>query len=255
MDANSTTDLIQAVAALTAVSRLICLNLSKRFPSLLAYLVFLAAINFGFGLLSVTSAAYFWSYIVVEPLKCTFSILAVRELFALTFHDYPGIRSLSRWVMYAGVALALGISLFLTSFFWSGAASGRAHSHIFYLDATQRSIISTLAVVIVANLVFLSRYPLHLSRSTLVSSTFFSVVFLSEALRILVDSLAPHLFNLYADWAESVFVSVSLLGWAALLKREPERAALQARYSRSQEDHLLLQLNSLNQLMTRAARR
>jgi len=255
MDPNVATELSQAVAATAAVTRLIYLNLAKRFPALLAYLVFEAVMNLGYGLLNPVSVQYFWSYVVLEPLECVFGIIAVRELFTLTFDEYPGIRTVGRWVMYAGVALALSISLLLTGFFWSGAARGRAHSDLFYLEVSKRSIVFTLALVIVAILLFLSKYPLHLSKNTLVSSAFFGALFLSETFRLLVDSLAPKLHIHYVDWSEAFFISVCLVGWAAMLRPEPQRVPAQIRYSRPQEDQLLQQLKSLNQLMTRAARR
>jgi hypothetical protein len=255
MDPNAVANLIQTLAAGGVAARVVHLNLEKRFPALLAYVGFLAVINLGFGLLNPVSALYFWSYIAVEPLKCVFSILAVRELFSLTFHDYPGIRSFGRWVTYAGVALALGVSLALTRLFWNGGAAGRAHSHLFYLHVAQRSVVFTLAAVIVTILWFLSKYPLHLSRSTLVSSAFFSLLFLGEAMRLLLDSLAPHLYNLSADWAQSIFTSACLGMWAVLLSPETLRETTQIRFSHVREEYLLQQLTSLNQMMTRAARR
>jgi hypothetical protein len=255
MDRNSAAELTQVAGAAAAVARLIYLNLARRFPALLAYLVFLAVINLGFGLLSWSSALYFWSYITLEPLKCVLGIFAVRELFSLAFENYPGIRSGGRFVMYTGVALALGISLALTGFFWSGGASGRAHSHLFYFEVSQRSIVFTLAFVIIAILVFLSKYPLHLSRDTIVSCAFFSALFLSEASQLLIDSLAPKLQNEYVDQAESLFIFVCLVGWAAMLRPETEHAPVKVTFSSPQEDQLLEQLNVLNQLMTRAARR
>lgn len=255
MDLHDAPDLIQAAAAGAAATRLIYLKLAKQFPALLAYLVFQAAINLGFGLLNDTAAPYFWSYIALEPLECVFSIFAVRELFSLAFYDYPGIRTVGRWVMYAGVALALTASLLLTRFFWSGAALGRAHSRLFYLEVSQRSIVFTLAFVILTVLVFLSKYPLHLSRNTIVSSAFFSAFFLSEASQLLVDSLAPRLNIQYVDWAAGVFMSICLAGWATQLKPETQRAPKRITFSTPQEDHLLQQLNALNQMMSRAARR
>ena len=255
MDLHDAPDLIQAAAAGAAATRLIYLKLAKQFPALLAYLVFQAGINLGFGLLNDTSPPYFWSYIALEPLGCVLSVIAVRELFALTFDDYPGIRTVGRWVMYAGVAIALTASLLLTGFFWSGAALGRAHSRLFYLEVSQRSIVFTLAFVIVAILVFLSKYPLHLSRNTVVSSVFFGALFLSEASQLLADSLAPRLNIQYADWSAGVFMSLCMACWAVLLKPETRRVPAQVRFSSPHEDHLLQQLNSLNQLMTRAARR
>jgi len=255
MDPNAATELILAAAAATAVTRLVWVNLARGFPALVAYLIFFAGMNLCYGMLNQTSAAYFWSYIVLEPLECGFSIFAVRELLALTLNNYPGIRTVGRWVMYAGVTLALGISLVLTGFFWSGGAGGHTNSHLFYFEVSQRSVVFSLAFVIVTILLFLSKYPLHLSRNTLVSSIFFCVMFLSEASRLLVDSLNPFMHILYVDWAENIFVAICLVGWSSMLKPEPRAAPAQVRFAPAREDHLLQQLNALNQLLTRAARR
>lgn len=255
MDPTTAVELLLAAAAAAAAVRLVYLNLAGRFAALIAYLVFLAVANLSYGLLNKTSSAYFRSYLVLEPLECVFSIFAVRELFALTFNEYPGIRTAGRWVMYAGVALALSISLAATGFFWTSRAMVRGDAHLYYVEVSQRAIIFSLAFIIVTILVFLSKYPLHLSRETLVSSAFFSVVFLSEAAGLLIDSLAPKLYNLHVDWTECVFVSICLVGWAALLRPEPARAPARITFSTPSEDHLLQQLNALNQMMTRAARR
>jgi hypothetical protein len=254
MDPRVAVELTIAAAAVAVVARLIYLNLASRFRALLAYLTFLAVVNCAFGLLNQASALYFWSYIAVEPLECLLGIFAVRELFALTFDNYPGIRSVGRWAMYAGIALALAISLLVTRFFWNGEIHGRS-IHLFYFEVAQRSVVFTLAFVIFTILIFLSRYPLHLSRNTLASSVFFSVSFLSEASQLLVDSLAPQLNSHYVDWAGTIFIAVCLLGWAAILRPEAERAPERITFSTPLEDHLLQQLNALNQLMTRVARR
>jgi hypothetical protein len=254
MDPRVSIELLQTAAAMVAVTRLIYLSLARQFPALVAYLVFMAVINLDFGLLNRASDLYFWSYVVLEPLKWLFSILAIRELFALTFKSYPGIRTVGRWAMYAGVAFALGISLLATRFFWSGGPHGRS-AHLFYFEVSQRSVVFTLAFVVVTILLVLSRYPLHLNKNALVSSIFFSVLFLSEACRVLIDTLAPRLFNDYADLPAAIFVSVCLAGWAAMLRPEPETAPARITFSGPHEDHLLQQLNALNQMMTRAARR
>lgn len=254
MDARAALELLQTAAAAATATRLLYLNQARRFPALLAYLVFLAVIDLDLGLLYTGSVFYFWTYVVLESLKWIFSIFAIRELFALAFHSYPGIRTAGRWAMYAGVGLALGISLLTTRFLWSGGVRGRS-APLFYFEVSQRSVVFTLAFVIVTILLFLSKYPLHLSRNTLTSCVFFSVLFLSEALRLAVDSLAPRLFNARADWAQAGFVAVCLFGWAAMLRPETARAPERIAFSAPQEDHLLQQLNALNQMMTRAARR
>src|ERR1700685_3647325 len=119
MDSRGAIQLLETASAAAAVSRLICLNLASQFPALFAYLIFLAVINLGLGVLDRSSKLYFWSYVVLEALKWVFSVFAMRELFALTFDSYPGIRTGGRWAMYTGLALALGISLLVTRLFWS----------------------------------------------------------------------------------------------------------------------------------------
>jgi hypothetical protein len=253
---DAATKFLQAVAAAVALTRLIQLNLAGRFSSFLYYLAFLAVSNIALGIMNPVSSHYFWTYLAFDPVESALGILAVRGFFSLTFNHYPGIRSVGRWMIYGGVALSLFISLALTGFFWSGGASGRAHSHLFYFEVSKRSIMFSLAVVIVALLLCLSKYPLDLGRNTLVSGAFFSVLFLSETFRLLLDSLAPELHIHYVDWVESAFVSLSLLGWAALLAPQAEGSTAHIKFVRSpQEDLMLEQLNSLNQLMTRAVRR
>jgi hypothetical protein len=255
MDARVAKDFVESAAATAAVGRLISLGLGKRYPALLAYISLLAISNFIYGGLDWKSELYFWTWLSLIPLECLFSILAVRELFALVFDNYAGIRTVGRWSIYVGIVLATGVSVILTGFSWSGAAQGRAHSHFFYWELSQRSVVFALSVVIFTILFVLSKYPIDLTLNTRVCSVFFSALFLSEAVRLLIDSLAPKLQNYYVDWAESIFAALCLVGWAALL--QPEKAPIRARitFPTLHEDHLLKQLESLNQLMGRAARR
>jgi hypothetical protein len=254
MDSRGAIELIQTGASVAAVVRLSYLNLVRQFPALAAYLAFLAVIKLVFSVLDPVSRFYFWSYFVLEFLKWIFGVFAIRELFALMFNRYPGISTVGRWGMYFGVGLALSISLLVTRLFWSRGPQGRS-VYLFYFEVSQRSVVFTLAFVIVTILLVLSRYPLRLSKNALVSAIFFSVLYLSEAAQMLVDSLAPKLYNLYVDWAEAVFVLICLLGWSALLTPETETIPARVAFSTPREDHLLQQLDALNQLMTRSARR
>jgi hypothetical protein len=255
MNPQTATALAETISAGVAAARLISLGLAPRVPALLMWLIAVAAMNFAFGVVDYTSSLYFWLYLAFEPAKCVFGVLAVRELFALVFNEYPGIRSGGRWVMYAAVALSLVVSVAFTASIWSGTASGRSFSHLYYLETAQRSVVFALALVIVAILVFLSKYPLHLSANTVVSSVCFCTVFLSETLQQLIDTLQPVLRNPVVDVTESAFISLALLAWALMLRPERQQAAAKISFSGPHEDRLLAQLNALNQLMTRSARR
>lgn len=198
--------------------------------------------------------AYFWTYVAVGSWENIFSILVVREILTAMFDNYPGIRTVGRWAMYVGIATSAGASLALTKFFWNTGASGRHKWGLFYLEVIQRSIVFSLVVVILAILFVLSKYPLHLGRNTYVSCVAFSALFLSEAARLLLDSTARVLHIDFVDQIESVFIALCLGSWAFLLRPEPVPAARVA-FSTPQEDHLLQQLDSLNRLMSRAAKR
>lgn len=251
MDPRPVADLIQATGAAVAAARMVRLGISRFFPAILIYLAFLAGINLVFGLLNIRSYGYFYSYVVLEPLKCLLGVIAVRELFSLIFRDYPGIRTVGRWAIYAALALAVGISF--AAEFWSKGAQGR--SRIVYFEDAQRSVIFTLALVTGTILVFLSRYPLRLRRNTILSGIFFSALFLADAARLMIDSLDEHLFNNYVDIAESAFACLCLVAWASLLKSEDEAARTRVTYSTPREEYLLQQLTALNQVMARAGRR
>ena len=253
MDPTAATDFLQSAAAGSAGGRLIYLGLGRRLPALLSYLVFIAILTFLYGVIDRFSKLYFWIYVFLAPLENIFSILVVRELLTLMFKDYPGIRTVGRWAMYAGIVVSAGTSLALTKFFWNTGAQGRRKWGIFYFEITQRSIVFSLVVVIFAILFVLSKYPLNLSRNTYVSCIFFSALFLSEAARLLLDSMAR-----VACTTISVDQGEAILDRALSLQLGISAAAGSGlRFPRTavptpQEDHLLQQLEALNKMMARS---
>lgn len=245
------TEICQAGAAAIAAARLTSLRLGDTFPALLTYLVFDALTSLIFASLSPRSRAYFWVYIVSLVLEDAVSILAVRELVSLIFERYPGIRTLGRWTVYGGIVFAASTSLGAARFLSS------AYPHrkwgLYYFQFAHRSVVFSLAIAIVAILFVLSKYPLSLGRNTYVSSAFFSAIFLSDALRLAIDSLTPQFFNHYADWTEAFIITGCLAAWAVMLRPEPAPAA-RVSFPTPVEERLLHQLDALNQLVTRAAR-
>jgi hypothetical protein len=229
------------------------LKLAAKFPAFIAYLTFIAVWNFASALVPQHSFLYFWIYVASVPLEGIFGLMAVRELFSLLFARYPGIRTIGRWATYSGVALSMAASLVLTKVAWAGGARGR--SGLFYIEVAQRSVVFSLAVVIATILYFLSRYPLHLGRNTNVSSAFFSVLFLAESVQLLIDSLQQALYNPWVDRLAGVFAALCLSTWALLLQPDVVPESARFHVSTPHEDQLLQQLDSLNELMTRAARR
>lgn len=249
-----TTELLVTAAAALVAGRLFWFGLARKFPALFSWSAWKIFSTAMLAVLSPKSLLYFWSYVAMLPLECLFGIVAVRELFALVFAAYPGIRTIGRWATYGAVALSLAATLSATQIFWSQSASGRAHSNIYYVQLGHRAVIFSLAIVIISLLYSISRYPLHLGRNAYLSCACFGTMFLGETAQSLLDSLAPKLFNHSIDWATNLFMAFCLLAWAAMLRPAEEAVATRVTFSSPAEDDLLRELASLNQLLSRATR-
>ena len=135
--------------------------------------------------------------------------------------------------------------------FWQ---EGAKRTNLYYILVVQRSVVFTLAIIIVSILLFLTRYPLRLHRNSYVSTVFFSAVFLSEAVEMLIDSLSPHFHSTGVDVAQIGFAAACFVGWAWMLKPEIVGAPVRVTFENPHERELLQQLESLNRLLTRAGR-
>ncbi len=250
----SATILVEAAAALIAVARLLSLRLAGIFPVLLSFLSAIAVTGVAASFFSLQSRTYFCIYTAQTPVYCILAILAVREVFAVVFRKYPGIRSAGRMAMYWCIGFAAMISL---AFAVGHPGRPETFTHfLVYIELVRRSTVLTVALFILFILYVLSRYPLELGRNILVSSALFSILFLGQATQLLIDSFSPRLYSEFVDLAADIFGAVCTLVWAALLRPEPAPAPapVVVKYSSEQEEHLLHQLDSLNRLLTRAAR-
>jgi hypothetical protein len=244
---------LEAIAASVAAARLLRLSLAKKQPALLTFLLSTAVFYVALASFPQASAAYFWVYLVSLVLSWVVSIYVVREMFELALVDYPGIRTAGRWTMYGATGISVIVSLAVSVLFGKGGYRG--HSGLFYLESVNRSVLFTLAAIVVSILVVLSRYPLHLHRNTYVSTSFFSAVFLSEAAEMMVDSLSPHLNLVWVDCTQILFASVCLVGWALMLRSETAAAPARVSFENPTDQELLQQLESFNTLLARVGRR
>lgn len=173
-----------------------------------------------------------------------FCIFVVLELFSKVFKDYPGLRSLSRWVL--GLAGAIAPLGFVLNLFAPGASVFSSKTLI-RLVGFERGVDSGLVIFIAPILFFISRYPIRLPKNTLVHRAIYCIWFLGDAAVLLSASFPPrgaayHLNNILA-----ILQIACYLGWAVLLSKDGEsRAARVFRHiSLEQERSLLKQLGSL----------
>ena len=256
MSFNQSPDLLlilQAAAAAFAVARLLQLHLTSRFVYLAAYLTANVVFDLSLSTLSRHSHAYFWTYVVAGPTNWITASLAVYQMFSLIFRDFPGLRTAGRWALNGAMAIALIVSTVILR----APAPGQSvrTRGLYYELIFDRSIHFALAVVILALIWFLSRYPLHLDRNTYVVSGFFSAVFLAESVSRLIDTLSPRLFIHAVDNPEIVFVALAFAGWGLMIRGASAPVPARAPANPRREAELLEQLDALNGILTRSVRR
>ena len=251
MTAESATALIEAASAAIAVARLLSLQLAGIFPALLCFLSVIAVSAAAGSFLSPASRGYFWLYAAQTPVYCILAVVAARELFAVVFKKYPGIRTAGRMAIYSCAGFAAFVSV-VFALLHQGPAT--FFTHLVYIELARRSIILSVALFILFILFSLSRYPLKLGRNIRVSSALFSILFLGQAAQLLIDSFSSNLYSRQIDMADVIFGAVCTLVWAALLRSEPAPAPVIVKFSPAQEEQLLHQLDSLNRLLSRAGR-
>lgn len=244
---------VQAAAAGTAAVRLYRLGLAGRQPGLAVFLVFTCLSLSILASIDPLSPFYFFAFLACTGITLAVSIVGVRDIFALTFDQYPGIRTAGRRVMYGATTVAALIALAVTAFFNRGEM--HSASHLYFIEILDRSIVMSLAIVSIAIVVALSHFPLHLSRNTYTSTCFLSAILLSEAAGSLFDSLSSHLFSASVDLFQVGFAAICFFVWAGMLRTEPTtRPAHRIVFDNAHEAELLRQLESLNTLLTRAGR-
>lgn len=242
--------MVEAAAAAIAIARLISLQLAGIFPALLSFLAVIAATAVGGSFLQPHSRSYFWLYVIETPVYCVLALIAARELFTVVFVKYPGIRTAGRRAVYWGAACAFAASGAIALIYRGSVVL----THLVYIELLRRSVVLSVALFILFILYSLSRYPLHLGRNVVISSGIFSVLFLSQAAQLLIDSLSIHLYSRSVDLFNVAFGAACTVAWALLLRPEPAKMPVIVKYSSGQEEQLLAQLDQLNRLLTRAAR-
>jgi hypothetical protein len=241
-------------AGLTAL-KLFRSELYRRYRFFFVYLVSLVPYDICLLVLDVHSGLYqeFWT--VTTPLFWILYVLVVFELCGLILEKHKGIYTLGRWAMYLGIAVAVILSLLSLLPHITPATLQRSRI-MGYILATERGVDFSLAIFILLILLFLSRYPVLLSRNVVVHSVVFSLFFLSNTLGLLLYSV----FGLHINGEINLFLmgicSACMVGWLVLLNTKGEEVRLSTlQFGRGDEERILLRLDSLNDTLLRASRK
>jgi hypothetical protein len=196
--------------------------------------------------------AYFWRS--TAPVAWVLYILAVLELYRLVLEKHHGLYSLGRWIMYAAIVIAVFISVLtlLPHFTPDTPQSTRTLGYFF---AAQRGIESSLAIFILLILLFLSRYPVKLSRNVLVHTALYSIYFLSGTLYVLLRLVFGLKISAEADLLLAAVNTICVFAWLFLLTRKGEEVETNLPlFGPEYERRALQQLEALNTTLLRVSR-
>ncbi len=196
---------------------------------------------------------YFWGYLALQPVILLADIAVVLHLLQATMSAYVGVQTAARLTLQAVIAISTLGSATLTALSWDNHA--RRSTHVYYWLVVNHSVQFGLALLVIALVLFLSRFPIRLARNTYVSCYFFCAIFLTEAFDSLLATLSPQLFSRMVDMATIFIVSLLICAWASMLRHHAADSVTDGvHFGNRDTSTLLLQLESLNQTLSRVGR-
>lgn len=242
---------IGANAVLAA--RLYALGLHTSYPYFFAYLIFQTMRSLALISFSVKSFTFAYIFVYTQPVLWVFYVLVVLELYDKVLQQWAGIRSLGRWALYGSLVIAVSISFLTLIPFW-----GKEDSKLlFWVTTVERGVLTSVMLFLFLILLFLSRYPLQLNRNTIVHCVVYTIFFLGLSMTLLVRNVRGHEIMRMLNHVVEL-ISLACYGvWIMFLtkKGEERTVALHHQADPAAERRLREQLNSMNELLLRAARK
>ncbi|HUK18420.1 MAG TPA: hypothetical protein VLW65_18480, partial [Bryobacteraceae bacterium] len=183
-----------------------------------------------------------------------FCVFGVLELYRLMLERYRGLYSLGRWVMYGASLISVAVSILMLLPRITPAMAQKS-VYLGYAYAFNRGVDFSLTIFILLILVFISQYPVSLSRNMVVHASLYSIYFLSSGtyslVRRAIGGGSANVLNLVF----SGIVAACTLAWFVLLTPKGEEAkAARIHFSPDYEARVLGKLEALNQIMLKSAK-
>lgn len=192
-------------------------------------------------------------YVITLPITWIFYVLVVLELYSLVLQNYAGIYSLSRWTLYIALVISVAFSILTLIPSWGN----ETYRLLFWCTTVDRGVMFSLVIFLLLILLFLSRYPITLSRNIIVHCIAYTIFFMGISMTILIRNVVGHEVMRQLNVVVLGISAGCYLVWIFSLTRAGEKRTMSLRHnwSSDQEQHLIDQLNSINATLLRAARK
>jgi hypothetical protein len=246
---------LSAVCTALLAAKLFSAGLAVKYRIFFVYIIFRFLYSVTLLFLNVKSDAYFYFFVVTEPLIWLMYIGVVVELYGLVLKRHRGFYTLGRWAMFAVMLIsvatsALALAPHITT------EMPQASRVMGLVVAGERAIDLSLALFLLLMLAFLNLYTVPLSRNVVVHAVVYTVFFLSNTLGMILRTV----FGLkYATELDTGLMALSWgcsLAWLFLLSPKGEETRLRSPwFGPEQEERILWQLDSMNATLMKAGRR
>jgi|SRR5579872_2348507 len=234
------------------VGRIFHLKLAHRYRFFVTYLALNTTRSLVAWSFSPLSPIYRGIWKITEPVIWVLYVLGVLEVCFLIFEDYRGIRSVSRWTIYGGLAISTFVS---TATLRTGATAKDSWIQPYLM--IERGIDLALVVYLLLILAFLALVPIPLSRNVVIHCVLYSIFFISNALGILIVNLIGYRLGRVTSTSLMGISVLCLAAWLTLLRQDGEAKMMVSRktWTSSDEERLLAQLDTINATLLGAGRR
>lgn len=245
---------LSAVGSLAMAGRLWWVGLFRRYRFFFAYMLLLAVDGIIPFVLDYRSKLYLRVFLVEEVVSWILLALTLLEVYRLVLERHRGLYTLGRWAMYFALVVSILVSVLslLPKIRPSMGYDDRLTS---YAIGAERGIYLSLATFLLLILLFLSRYPVPLSRNVVVHAAIFSVYFISNTVVLLARALFGFHFN---ETSNTFYLGISVLcvyAWLLFLSPHGEEVRVQLpHFGPEHEEKILRQLDAINATLLRVSR-
>ncbi len=244
------------VTTINAVTVVLLLRrrVQNSLPWLVSFLVYQFLQSLGELFVPAGSKTYERLYTFTEPLNWIFYIFLIREMYRMAFAHYPGLASVGRWAAYSSFGLAVLLSVIMVAM--SPEYQINQRLVLGYVIYWERCACFALAVFVLFMAYILYRYPVKLNTSVAADIAIFTVYFLGIFASLQISSEETPKLMLLRNYLMLVLAGVCFLGWGIFLRSPAEPASVQIRKSSDfgEEQRLLAQLSSLNNILVKSVR-
>jgi len=174
-------------------------------------MAFTAVYSLSPEVLSVRRPTYFWFWICSQPLEWLLDILVVREICQVVLERHPGLFTLGRWVMYAGVGVASFVSFLSLLPHIDSTMPARSKA----VDTGLQPAADQFQPGNFPDSDAFRREPLprRLSRNVILNAVLFTSCFLCESLRAILTTMFDVRMNPWVSAALLAAEAACLLLW------------------------------------------